>query len=697
MDAPAFLWQTYLDDTVDDRDIGPSPRPIVSVPDGYSQEPLGERGSTTYPADSNDKVQAALDVLDPGMMRVEWIKVGQAIHDYDDGELGFGMWDDWSCQSDKHNPDLIHKEWVSFTRGRGIRLGTLYQMADSIDKGWRKRYRGSERAERSSAEQELGGRDRLDLSIPDYLNDLIRPTLQNNNDTNHCIRYIMAFGDDTVIAVDDPNERDPTADIYAVTDRGILSMALAYSRMSELARIYIAKLAEGLDLEAAKMAYDVAWRECFKGFRDLKDSGAMLRMRKQMPSAVVYLQNRGVLPDNIVIMRKKDLNTDLGVIGAPNGVIDLKTGKILSPDEGRGRYVTMMIADDFDPEAKDWKVDKMWPEVPDNPVQKYEAEMIGWMLSHSPEKEALIYIGAKDSGKTAKFLPMRYALGDYMSVIRWNAFQNSQFASGTSAHDGDTGYLCNGIRLCIAVEGGQEVRPGRGNDFNFTFYNKVTGGEGYIPFRRVGEKQEIGSVTASLIIQGNLRSDGRSIIPLQTDNEGDAVEAARERSKMIPQKTIPELDRNLELKRISDRSEHKVYRQAMMARLIQYCVMAEDKRPDDILDIQSYMAELRTKEFDDWDAVFLQKCLVFVSDDEAILNSYEMLLAVRSFQEENSMSWKDISGRKVTEACQRIMGSGWKGKRDYEDEGGTMKRRNVTLWRGWKLDISRELIEPDRE
>ena len=93
----------------------------------------------------------------------------------------------------------------------------------------------------------------------------------------------------------------------------------------------------------------------------------------------------------------------------------------------------------------------------------------------------------------------------------------------------------------------------------------------------------------------------------------------------------------------------------------------------------------------DWDVLFLQKCLVCVKDDRAILDSYGIFLEVRGYQIDHAITLDEshIEIRAVTEACQRIMGSGWKGKRNYEDRNLIMRRRSVTLWSRWIFDIYR--------
>ena len=62
-----------------------------------------------------------------------WYQVGMALHAFDAGEIGFGLWCEWSQQS--HKFDLAHQRyrWDKFKPG-GIHLGSFFERAKQ--KGW---------------------------------------------------------------------------------------------------------------------------------------------------------------------------------------------------------------------------------------------------------------------------------------------------------------------------------------------------------------------------------------------------------------------------------------------------------------------------------------------------------------------------------------------------------------------------------
>lgn len=63
-----------------------------------------------------------------------WVSIGMAIHDATDG-AGFELWDAWSKQSAKYNPDVMDIKWHSFGKSnQPVTIGTLKKLA--ADNGW---------------------------------------------------------------------------------------------------------------------------------------------------------------------------------------------------------------------------------------------------------------------------------------------------------------------------------------------------------------------------------------------------------------------------------------------------------------------------------------------------------------------------------------------------------------------------------
>lgn len=73
---------------------------------------------------SRDDVELILQKLDNNMPNSEWVKVGQALHDWHQTE-GLDLWETWSVGGDTYEEGETTKRWKSFKLGGGVTLGTL--------------------------------------------------------------------------------------------------------------------------------------------------------------------------------------------------------------------------------------------------------------------------------------------------------------------------------------------------------------------------------------------------------------------------------------------------------------------------------------------------------------------------------------------------------------------------------------------
>jgi hypothetical protein len=67
----------------------------------------------------------------------DWLAVGMALRSLGDEEAAFGLWEEWSAASGKHDPEATAAKWRSLRpagESGGIGLGTLFRRA--IDAGW---------------------------------------------------------------------------------------------------------------------------------------------------------------------------------------------------------------------------------------------------------------------------------------------------------------------------------------------------------------------------------------------------------------------------------------------------------------------------------------------------------------------------------------------------------------------------------
>ena len=85
---------------------------------------------------SPELVSDALNYIPNNMEYDEWIRMGFALY-HGLGDGGRALWQRWSAQSHKNDPDLTARKWPSFASGRTITVGTLFWHA--AQNGWQRR------------------------------------------------------------------------------------------------------------------------------------------------------------------------------------------------------------------------------------------------------------------------------------------------------------------------------------------------------------------------------------------------------------------------------------------------------------------------------------------------------------------------------------------------------------------------------
>ena len=108
--------------------------------------------------------------------------------------------------------------------------------------------------------------------------------------------------------------------------------------------------------------------------------------RLSIGAAVELLKTAGQLPAGLEQCDAFDLDRhspDLPVLGAPNGVIDLNTGQLLPREEGRKRFVSRSIPDEFQPDAQHKMVDDLIAHVPEA-EREYLLAAVGFALRRIP-------------------------------------------------------------------------------------------------------------------------------------------------------------------------------------------------------------------------------------------------------------------------------------------------------------------------
>ena len=112
--------------------IEPQPLPQTIVDLLTQQKMHREPKPDTNTHSFTDDIQAATDALSRlSATRADnyesWVNVGMSLTPL--GDIGLQLWDEWSQQSGKYEPDVCNKKWPSFN-GHGLGLGSLITWAN---------------------------------------------------------------------------------------------------------------------------------------------------------------------------------------------------------------------------------------------------------------------------------------------------------------------------------------------------------------------------------------------------------------------------------------------------------------------------------------------------------------------------------------------------------------------------------------
>ena len=82
---------------------------------------------------SEETVKAVLRKIDPDIDYEDWCKVGMALHSWHPVD-GLALWDTWSSKGEKYAEGECEKKWNSFETNGGVTLGSIFHLAQEVDK-----------------------------------------------------------------------------------------------------------------------------------------------------------------------------------------------------------------------------------------------------------------------------------------------------------------------------------------------------------------------------------------------------------------------------------------------------------------------------------------------------------------------------------------------------------------------------------
>ena len=295
-------------------------------------------------------------------------------------------------------------------------------------------------------------------------------------------------------------------------------------------------------------------------------------------ATVRYLETLDMWSGEVVSCDEDDIDADRLCIGAPNGVVCLKSGKLLPAKEARKRFVTRHIPDDFDSEAVHPYADALVAHLTAED-KRYLLSALGFALRGNPARRLYGLAGSKGGAKSTLLNAIVAALGDvkrtgYGMRLDVEALLLTRWTGGKSAHQGQLIGLQD-ARIAVTEE------PPANQRFNTALLKDLSGGL-VQQMREVGEKAgPARPATATMFIAMNHG---------QEDALDTSDEALADRARLLryPKLTAAEVDPE----RISDVTTIRKVRQAVVALLVKWAAETP-KRPEAPLSVQAFTEQRR--------------------------------------------------------------------------------------------------------
>lgn len=389
---------------------------------------------------------------------------------------------------------------------------------------------------------------------------------------------------------------------------------------------------------------------------------ARLRALDSTTAVVFAWERRNILPPALTLAREQDLDADPRYLGAPNGVVDLDTGRLLTGEAARRCLVTRTLPDPFDPEASYEGVDKLFGHLEEQD-REWLLNALGFALRGTPSRRLYLLVGETAGGKSTLFGALQAALGELADAVDpVTLLAPGRGASNTGPRPESERWVTRRLLVC------SEPVTGR---LDWVGLKAKSGGDS-LPHRLVHQNYgATKAVTASLFLACNPASV--PMPPLE-----DAALAERVRVLNYPQ--VPEGQRD---PRLGERLRHLGARQALAALLIRHAV-ANPVPPEDVPSVAAARAALREEAIGEAGA-WLQE-VVAEGTSEDWLSTEALWRAARKAAgapDDAPRAWNRTRRELIALAKNLLpLGNAVQYKRSGQRGRG---------WRGWKLARSGEV------
>ena len=144
----------------------------------------------------------------------------------------------------------------------------------------------------------------------------------------------------------------------------------------------------------------------------LKRPGMVDQVRRMLRGMLPNIRRAGNPAHDVTECHARELNADTRYIGVANGVVDLRRGELLSPEQGRRYLVTLQAPIEFEPDAADPYVDRLFAHLGDD-AARWWWRVLGFHLMGAPSRRFYVAVGPPAGGKSTLANALCGTLGPY--------------------------------------------------------------------------------------------------------------------------------------------------------------------------------------------------------------------------------------------------------------------------------------------
>ncbi len=424
-----------------------------------------------------------------------WLKVGMSLHhEFDGSATALDLWDEWSSTAANYaRREDLEKRWDSF--GRSGRTPTTARWLLKVGNAGK---REAVKAEKRGALDEAKA---LILECADSI-DLVNEVARKAGEaagTDLALRAELAglirarFKDLTDTSL-------PVADVRAAMAGGRKPATFNKQRrqMTEFgnAERMLDHYGDGLmyvpEIDGWFMWTGIYWRRAAgvelehlakETIRALPDEAKAIESDAERAEFFKFcaVSQRAVMVRNMVSLAQSDPRVVVGVadldktshlLGVGNGVVDLRTGKLLPPDQAY--RVTTVTAVEYDPDAAaplfEQTVGDVFFNDPD--MIGFFQRLVGYSILAQPTEDVLaIPYGSGSNGKSTVLGAIRDVLGEHAKMASSETFLSSGMGGGNAGAAREDVLRLRGARFVYISE------PDEGSELREGLIKSMTGGE----------------------------------------------------------------------------------------------------------------------------------------------------------------------------------------------------------------------------